>query len=203
MKLEFFQEIKDNFDNKVENFINELSEHLNDSKEKEISNDEQSTRLNSLREEDCLYYVIDSNLNEVYLRNLNNNISFNETNLPQEIKCQVFTDCFLRYKNGEYIWEKDLTEKFWDTLVSPSELEKIKENFIQESKIQENDPNTNYNVLSHEDDYTILSYDNGMKTIKVPNALMPFGVDDKKVYIYKNEKFELNVDATRKNKGNY
>jgi len=186
LKLGFFEEIKDNLDNKVQDFMNKLSEHL------EKSN-QQNEKFNELREEDCLYYVIDSNLETVYLRNLNNNISFEETNLPQELKSQLFTDCFLKYKNGEYIWEKDLTQKFWDTLVTPKELEEIKEKFSQESKIEENNPNTRYNVLSHEDEnnYTILSYENESKTIKVPNALLPFGVNDKKIYIYKDGKFEL------------
>ena len=31
------------------------------------------------------------------------------------------------------------------------------------------------------------------KIVKVPNVLMPFGVDNKKVYIYKNGKFELSI----------
>ena len=63
------------------------------------------------------------------------------------------------------------------------------------------EPNTKYNVLSHTDDYTILYYaNNENKTVKVPNVLMPFGVDNQKVYIYKNGKFELNVEETRKNK---
>jgi len=186
LKLDFFENIKNNLDNKIEEFINELSENL------EISN-QKNEKLKNLREEDCLYYVIDSNLDTVYLKNLNNNISFEEKNLPQELKNQLFTDCFLRYKNGEYIWEKDLTEKFWDTLVTPKELEEIKEKFIQESKIQENNLDTKYRAVEHEDekDYTILSYDNENKTIKVPNALLPFGVDNKKVYIYKDGKFEL------------
>lgn len=192
MKLDFFEEVKNDLDTKVQKFLSELSENLDDYKEKQISN-EQSERLNSLREEECLYHVIDSDLETVYLRNLNNNISFKEKDLPQELKRQLFTDCFLRYRNGEYVWEKELTEKFWDTLVTPKELENIKEKFSKENKIKENNPNTKYNVLSHEDenDYTILSYENESKTIKVPNALLPFGVDDKKVYIYKDGKFEL------------
>ena len=184
LNLEFLENIKNNLDNKVQDFMKELSEHLENSKETNES-------ISNLREEDCLYYVIDSNLETVYLKNLNNNISFEENDLPQELKSQLFTDCFLRYKNGEYIWEKDLTEKFWDTLVTPKELEEIKVKFKQESKIQENSPNTKYKVLSHEDEFTILSYENETKTIKVPNALLPFGVNNKKVYIYKNEKFEL------------
>ena len=190
MRLEFLEELKNNLDNKVENFLNELSAHLNNSKDKLVNN--QDTRLNQLREEDCLYYVIDSDLETVYLQNLNNNIRFKETDMSPEMKREVFTDCILRYKNGEYIWDKEQTDKFMNTLVSASELSKIKEDFIKESKIEENAPDTRYNVISHGDEHTILSYD-GTKTVKVPNVLMPFGVDNKKVYIYKNGKFELSI----------
>ena len=190
MRLEFLQELKNNFDDKVENFLNELSANLNNSKEKVADN--QDTRLNVLREEDCLYYVIDSDLETVYLQNLNNNIKFKETHISPEIKREVFTDCILRYKNGEYIWDKELTDKFMNSLVSASELSKIKEEVVKESNIEENAPDTHYNVLLHGDEHTILSYDE-TKTVKVPNVLMPFGVDNKKVYIYKNGKFELNI----------
>ena len=192
MKLNFLEEIKNNLDDKVENFIKELSEQLNNSKEK--TQNEVKVRVNDLREEDCLYYVIDSDLETVYLQNLNNNIKFEEKDLPLEIRKEVFTDCILRYKNGEYIWDKEMTDKFMDTLVSAGEFSKIKEEFSQETQIEKNTPNTLYNVMSHNDEYTMLSYEhNGSKTIKVPNVLMPFGVDDKKVYIYKNGKFELYI----------
>lgn len=190
MKLEFLEELKNNLDDKVEDFFNEISAYLNNSKEK-VSK-EQDARLNELREENCLYYVIDSDLETVYLQNLNNNIRFKETDLLPELKREVFTDCILRYENGEYIWDKKMTDKFMDTLVSTEEFSKIKEDFIRESRIEENAPDTHYNVLSHGDEHTILSY-NETKTVKVPNVLMPFGVDNKKVYIYKNGKFELSI----------
>lgn len=190
MRLEFLEELKNNLDDTVEQLLNEISTRLNNSKEKVVNN--QDTNLNQLREEDCLYYVIDSDLETVYLQNLNNNIRFKETDMSSKMKREIFTDCILRYKNGEYIWDKELTDKFMNTLVSASELNKIKEEFAKEYNIKENAPNTCYNVLSHGDEHTILSYD-GTKKVKVPNVLMPFGVDNKKVYIYKNGKFELNI----------
>ena len=190
MRLEFLEELKNNLDDKVEKFLNELSAHLNNSKEKNV--DYQDTRLNQLREEDCLYYVIDSDLETVYLQNLNNNIRFKETDMSPEMKREVFTDCILKYKNGEYIWDKELTDEFMNTLVSAGELSKIKEELAKQYNLEENDPDTRYNVLSHGDEHTILLY-NGTKTLKVPNVLMPFGVDNKKVYIYKNGKFELSI----------
>ena len=190
MNLEFFKDITNNLDDKVESFISELTEKLNNSKEK--LPEEQDGRLNELREEGCLYYVIDSDLETVYLQNLNNNIKFEEKDLPSEIKEQVFTDCILRYKNGEYIWDKEMTDKFMNTLVSAGEFSQIKENFAKETQIENNAPNTLYNVMAQNDEYTMLSYEKN-KTVKVPNVLMPFGVSNKKVYIYKNGKFELYI----------
>lgn len=188
MNLNIFDEIKNNIDSKISDFISELSESLNGFKEKE--------EINNNRDEECLYHVIDSDKETVYLQNLNTNITFKETDLPEEIKRNVFTDCFLRYRNGQYIWEKELTEKYWNTLVSPIEYQEIQEKFIKESEIQENNPNTKYFVKSYEDgnDYTILSYEsNGIKEIKVPNVLMPFGVNNKKIYKFKEGKFELYI----------
>ena len=188
MRLEFLEELKNNLDDTVENFLNEISTHFNNSQEevKKV----QDAGVNNPREEECLYYVIDSDLETVYLQNLNNNIKFKETDISPEIKKEVFTDCILRYKNGEYIWDKELTDKFMNTLVSASELSKIKEEFTKEYNLEENAPDTCYNVVSHGDQHTILSYD-GTKSVKVPNVLMPFGVDNEKVYIYKDGKFEL------------
>ena len=59
LNLDFLKEITNNLDDKVENFISELTENLNKFKEK--SPEVQNTKLNELREEECLYYVIDSN----------------------------------------------------------------------------------------------------------------------------------------------
>ena len=41
---------------------------------------------------------------------------FEEKNLPQEIKNVVSEGYILRYKNGEYVYEEELTEEFFNNL---------------------------------------------------------------------------------------
>ena len=59
MRLEFLEELKNNLDDTVETFLNEISTHFNKSKE-EVEK-AQDTRLNELREEkfDNLIIFID------------------------------------------------------------------------------------------------------------------------------------------------
>jgi len=100
----------------VEEFIAELTDYLNDFKEKVI-NDRKEQRLNSLREEGCLYQVVDLSSNGVYLQNTKNNVIFEETNISQELKDILSKDFILSYKNGTYIFEQDLTDIFYKNMV--------------------------------------------------------------------------------------
>jgi len=100
----------------VEEFITELTDYLNDFKEKVI-NDRKEQRLNSLREEGCLYQVVDLSSNGVYLQNTKNNVIFEETNISQELKDILSKDFILSYKNGTYIFEQDLTDIFYKNMV--------------------------------------------------------------------------------------
>ena len=129
MKLDIFNklanDIKEN--NLVENFIQELSKQIENSKEKEqmntINNDEinnnnevQQESLEQNREENCLYQVVDFSAKGVYLLNKNNNKIFEETEISEELKNQIQNDSILRYKNGEYVYEEELTEEFFNNL---------------------------------------------------------------------------------------
>lgn len=166
---------------------------------KQMSN-EQTAELNYLRQEDSLYYVVDANLETAYLQNLNIDVIFEEVDLPEELKGKIFTDCFLRYKNGEYIWEKELTDKFFKSLISISEYEKMQEEFINTSKIEENNPDIRYKVLSYneEKETTTLCYeDNGIKEIEVPNKLLPYRVYEWKILYYKDGGFVTDIEATK------
>ena len=93
-------------------FIQEATEYAKNLLEK------QEKDIAQYREENCLYCVVDSDLEVVYLKNLNNNKIFQETNLPEDIKKTVFKDCILRYKNGEYSWERELTDKYMSSFES-------------------------------------------------------------------------------------
>ena len=137
MKLEIFNKLANDTkeSNLVENFIQELSKYLGNAKEKgeqkmnipnnnnesnnEISNEKtlkQQENLNQNREENCLYQVVDFSVNGVYLLNKNTNKIFEETEISQELKNQIQNDSILRYKNGEYVYEEELTEEFFNNL---------------------------------------------------------------------------------------
>lgn len=77
---------------------------------------EQDSKLGKYREENCLYQVVDLSLNGVYLQNKNNNIIFEEVNIPKELEDVIMKDFIIRYKNGTYIFEKELTDNFFKSL---------------------------------------------------------------------------------------
>lgn len=63
-------------------------------------------------EKEEIFIVIDRSLNGVYLQNLKTNVIIEETNLPQELLDKIGNDYILRYINGDYYLDMNLTEKF-------------------------------------------------------------------------------------------
>lgn len=191
MNLDFFKKLENgikNIDTKgfIDEFMNELTDYLNNSKQKE--NIEMSKQENI--EEDCLYQVVDRGLNGIYLQNTNSGVIFEETNIPEEIRDVLGNDDILRYKNGTYIIEEELTRDFLDSLVDVSEYKKIQEDFIKNTNISEIDSNTQFKVVSKDGDYTLLNYgDNEKDRIRVPNVLLPYFMNDKTILYYENGKF--------------
>ena len=112
----------------VNNFMEELSNHLANVKEKgenQMSNEiTNSKELNEFRKENELYQVVDFSSGGVYLQNMSTNKVFEETNIPQELKNQIGNDYILRYKNGEYIFEEKLTDDFMNGLIDIQEYQK-------------------------------------------------------------------------------
>ena len=155
---------------------------------------EQQENLEQNREENCLYQVVDFSAKGVYLLNKNNNKIFEETEMSEELKEQIDPDYILRYKDGKYTIEQELTDDFLDSMVDIQEYKKIQEDFINNSNILEIAPDTRFNVLLHqsEDEFSVLSYDNN-KTIEVPNELLPYFLDEDTVLYYKDGKFEKDV----------
>lgn len=177
MNLDFFRRIEDTVENiKTKDFIKELSNALN--------------KNNTLREENCLYFVVSGNPSQVYLKNTKTDQVFEEKELPQQIKNSVSEGYILRYKNGQYIVEEELTDKYFESQIEISEYKKIQEKFIQESQISKNNPNTKYKTISRNKEYTILKYENN-KTIKVPNALLPYFMNPNKILYYENGRFKI------------
>lgn len=192
MNLEVFNNLfKNNKENNfIQNFIKELSDYLN-KEEKEGENLQEDNNLNELREEDCLYQVVDRGRKGIYLQNTKNNKIFEETDISKEIQDKIGNDYILRYKDGKYVIEEELTDDFFNSMIDINEYKKIQEEFIKESNIEEFEPDTKFNILYREDDCTILSYENDEKNqIKVPNTLLPFFIYDDTVLYYKEGKFE-------------
>ena len=175
----------------VNNFIDELTDYLKNANEKGETqlNNEQNNNLDIYREENCLYQVVDFSSNGVFLQNTNNDKIFEETDISQELLDKIGNDYILRYKDGEYIVEEELTDDFMNSMVGIQEYRKIKEDFEKESNILEIDSNTKFNVDLRNSDYTILSYGKEKNTIEVPNALIPYFAVEGNVLKYDNGKF--------------
>lgn len=172
----------------IQNFIKELSNHL-EKTSNQISNKNDNS-VNSLKQEDCLYQVVEMDVDGAYLQNTNNNCVSKETNISKEVLDKIGEDSVLRYKDGEYIYEDELTQKFFDNLVDIKEYKEIQDNFIKESNILEIDSNTKYKIESREDNYCVLSYESdGKNTIEVPNELIPFWAKEGENLYYKDGKF--------------
>ena len=193
MNLDFFNDLinKVKESDFVQNFMTELSDYLEKNAGKGVNelSTQENKKITNNREENCLYQVVDFSSNGVYLQNTNNNVIFEETEIPQELKDKISNDYILRYKDGKYIYEEELTENFMNSMVSVQEFQKIKEDLINNSNTLEIDSNTQYKVESRENDYTILSYGDN-KTMKVPNELIPFFAKEQSILYFRDGRFE-------------
>lgn len=175
----------------INDFIDELTDYLKNANEKGETqlNNEQNNNLDVYRQENCLYQVIDFSSNGVFLQNINNDKIFEETDIPQELLDKIGNDYILRYKDGKYIVEEELTDDFMNNMVGIQEYRKIKEDFEKESNILEVDLNTKFNVKSRNEDYTVLTYGEERNVIEVPNVLIPYFAVEGNVLKYNSGKF--------------
>lgn len=176
----------------TQKFTEELSNYLekvNEEGKGQLEVQENNKNLDRYREENALYQVVDFSSKGVFLQNTNTGVTFEEIDIPQDILDKIGNDYILRYTDGKYVVEQELTEDFMNSMVGIQEYRKIKEQFEKESNILHIDANTRFNVLSRDNDYTMLSY--GEKdTLKVPNALVPYFANEQSILCYKNGKFE-------------
>lgn len=182
--------------NIVQSFIKELSnylENINEKGENELDKQDINSNLEKYRKEDRLYQVVDMSTNGVILQDTKNNVTFEETEISEDIKDKIQNDYILKYKNGEYVIEDEMTEDFFDRLVGIKEYKNIQQKFIEESDILQIDPNVRYKIDKKKDDYTMLKYGEDEKKIDVPNALLPYFTDEDTVLYYKNGKFEKDI----------
>ncbi len=191
MNLEIFNHLFDGIkeNSVVQNFVKELSNYLENTSNS-LSSQENRISTNCLKQEEGLYQVVDMGTDGVYLQNVRNNQVSKETDIAKEVLEKIGNDSVLRYQNGEYILEEELTKDFLNHLIGIKEYKEIQDNFIKESNILEIAPNTRYKIETREKDYCVLSYGNDEKnTIKVPNALIPFWTNTEENLYYENGKF--------------
>ena len=183
MNLDLFNNLLNNAkeNNFVQNFIKELSNFLEKGKNK--------MKENSLKQEDCLYQVVEIDTDGAYLQNVENNKIFKETDI--DILDKIENDTVLRYKDGKYVVEEELTQKFLDSLIGIKEYREIQDKFVQESNILELDPNIQFKIEEKEENCAILSY--GENTIEVPNELIPFWANRGDKLYFKNGKFNKDI----------
>lgn len=177
MNLDFFNDLKNNIEkNSTKKFMNELSDFLNKS---DI--------------EEGLYQVIDFGNDSVFLKNTDTNKIFEEKYLPEEIKNKISNDYVLKYENGKYSIDQDITDKFMESMISIKEFRNIKETFLESSGIKEIPENEKFKILTKNDNFTVLCYGEGeLNKIEVPNALIPFFANTDKIlkFNYETGKFE-------------
>lgn len=106
MELELFnnllKDVKEN--NSVQNFIKDLSNYLEEVKRNEKMED-------ILKQEECLYQVVELAEDGVYLQNTMNNKISKEKDINKDLLSKITNDSILRYKNGKYIYEEEITRK--------------------------------------------------------------------------------------------
>ena len=182
--------------NIVQSFIKELSnylENINEKGENELDKQDINNNLGKYRKENRLYQVVDMSTNGVILQDTKNNVTFEETEISEDMKDKIQNDYILRYKNGEYVIEDEMTEDFFNSLVGIKEYKDIQQRFIEESDILKIDSSTRYKIEKKEQEYTTLIYGENEKKIDVPNALLPYFIDEDTVLYYKNGKFEKDM----------
>ena len=79
----------------------------------EVLSNEQNEELKKYRQEGAIYQVVAHSSNGVFLQNKDNNVIFEETNLSEELMDKISNDYILSYKNGEYVYEEELTDDFF------------------------------------------------------------------------------------------
>ncbi len=192
MKLDMFNNLSNNKkeNNVIQNFIKELSNHLENLTKKQVDNKND----NILQQEDCLYQVVEIKSDGAYLQNVDNNKVSKEMNINKEMLDKIGEDSVLRYKNGEYIYEEELTEEFLNRLVDIKKLQEVKEKFAEEIENLEITPETKFEIEECEEDYYILSYgDNEKNKIKVPKELIPFWTKKEEKLYFENGKFNRDI----------
>lgn len=191
MQLDFFNNLLSNIKEKsvVQNFINELSDYLEN-----LNNKISNKKNDGLKQEGCIYQVIDIGTDGAYLQNVSNNKIMYEEDIPKELLNKIGNDTVLSYQKNRYFIEEELTQKFFDNLVGIKEYQEIQDKFIKESNMLKNAPNTKYKIEEKNESYYILSYKTDeVYNLKVPKELIPFWAMCGENLYYENGKFNRDL----------
>lgn len=106
MNLDLFNPILNNVkeNNFVQNFIKELTNYLEKA---------DNLKISSLKQEDCLYQVVDMATDGAYLQNTSNGRISKETDISKDMLDKIGNDFILKYQKGEYIIEEELTREIF------------------------------------------------------------------------------------------
>lgn len=166
----FFNNLKEN--DFIKNFTKELSNFLENK---------------NLENEEKLYQVVEIVKDGAYLQDTSNDKIFKE-NISKELLNEVGNDTVLRFKDGKYIIDEELTQKFLDSLIDLKEYEDIKKQFAKDMNIKQN---TIFELKEKNDKYSILKCEE--KMIKAPTSLIPFWARVGEKLNYKNEEFSREI----------
>lgn len=195
MGLELLNNVLDKVkDNKyVKNFVAELTNYLEKENNK-VNMENRNMDIGELKQENCLYQVVSMDVDGIYLKNIENNRVFKDDDISKDMLDNIGNDDVLRYKDGSYIYEEDLTNKFFESLIDVNEYKAIQDKFTRESGILEINPETRFTILEKNNENTVLAYGDEMRNIiDVPNELIPFWSKEGENLYYKDGKFNRDV----------
>lgn len=109
MNLDLFNNLFKDENSVVKNFIKELSNAFENSKKDLPSKNNSNMTSSSLKQENCLYQVVEMDIDGAYLQNTNNNCVAKETDISKDVLDKIGNDSILKYKDGRYIYEEELT----------------------------------------------------------------------------------------------
>lgn len=146
----------------------------------------QNSKLQKYRKEDHLYVVIERNLHSAYLQDIDTNVVFEEVNFSDDVFNSLYNDVVVRYKDGEYIVEEEITNEWFDSFISIDEHKQALTELLSAPNFSNIDfENTSFNILSRGKHHTLLSFgENNKNTLKVPNKLISYWVNDDSILYY-------------------
>ncbi len=155
---------------------------------KEIVNLQENS-LKKYRIENDLYVVVERCSNSAYLQNVNTNIIFEEANFSNDVFNLLCNDAVVRFKDGKYVYEDDITKQLLSSFISTDEHNEALQELMSEPNFSKIDfKNTTFYIISYGENYTILSSSEDNKNIlKVPNKLIDYWADDSSVLYYDTE----------------